>query len=323
MRVLIAGGAGFVGSNLCGRLISLNHEVCCLDNLATGRRENIQHLERDGRFQFRFHDVTRFIDFQGPLDAVVHLASPASPVDYARLPIETLEAGSLGTRNTLELAKATGARFLLASTSEVYGDPTVNPQNEDYWGNVNPVGPRAVYVEAKRFAEALTLAYHRSHGLDTRITRIFNTYGPRMRPDDGRVISNFVVQALRSEDLTIYGDGIQTRSFCFVADLVEGLTRLLLSDAAAATSENLNSLEGLHGPINIGNPHEIRIKDIARLIIQLTGTTSRIAWRPLPAEDPKVRCPDITRAQALLGWQPRVNLEDGLAATIDYFRGVC
>jgi dTDP-glucose 4,6-dehydratase len=323
MRVLIAGGAGFVGSNLCGRLISLNHEVCCLDNLATGRRENIQHLERDGRFQFRFHDVTRFIDFQGPLDAVVHLASPASPVDYARLPIETLEAGSLGTRNTLELAKATGARFLLASTSEVYGDPTVNPQNEDYWGNVNPVGPRAVYVEAKRFAEALTLAYHRSHGLDTRITRIFNTYGPRMRPDDGRVISNFVVQALRSEDLTIYGDGTQTRSFCFVADLVEGLTRLLLSDAAAATSENLNSLEGLHGPINIGNPHEIRIKDIARLIIQLTGTTSRIAWRPLPAEDPKVRCPDITRAQALLGWQPRVNLEDGLAATIDYFRGVC
>ena len=317
---MITGGAGFVGSHLCEKFLSLGHTVYCLDNLVTGKRGNVQHLERDRNFQFGLHDVSRYIDVPGPVDAVLHLASPASPVDYLQLPIQTLKVGALGTHNALGLAKAKGARFLLASTSEVYGDPLVNPQPESYWGNVNPVGPRGVYDEAKRFAEAMTLAYHRYHGIDVRIARIFNTYGPRMRPQDGRVVSNFIVQALKGESLTVYGDGTQTRSFCYVSDLVEGLACLALADAATPESDDASGLDGIHGPVNLGNPVEMTIADIAQIILRLTGSRSSIERQPLPVDDPKVRRPDIGRARSLLGWTPHVSLEEGLRSTIKYFR---
>ncbi len=320
MRVVITGGAGFLGSHLCERLLALGHQVDCIDNLVTGKRQNIQHLEKDRNFQFQAQDVTQYIGVDGSVDAVVHLASPASPSDYLRLPIQTLKVGALGTHNALGLAKAKRARSLLASTSEVYGDPLVNPQPEDYWGNVNPLGPRGVYDEAKRFAESLTLAYHRTHGMDTRIARIFNTYGPRMRPNDGRVISNFVVQALRGENLTVYGDGSQTRSFCYVSDMVEGLTRLVLAGPEPRGSLATGGLDGIHGPINLGNSVEMKVSDIAQLILRLTGSSSRIERLPLPVDDPKVRCPDITRAHRLLNWKPQVDLGTGLQATIAYFR---
>lgn len=320
MRVVVTGGAGFVGSHLCEKFLNLGHTVYCLDNLVTGNRENIRHLEKDRNFQFGLHDVSRYIDVPGPVDAVLHLASPASPVDYLELPIQTLKVGSLGTHNALGLAKAKQARLLLSSTSEVYGDPLVNPQPESYWGNVNPVGPRGVYDEAKRFAEAMTLAYHRYHGIDVRIARIFNTYGPRMRPHDGRVVSNFIVQALKGESLTVYGDGTQTRSFCYVSDLVEGLARLALADPGSAESNGASGLDGIHGPVNLGNPLEMSVADIAQVILRLTGSSSRIEHKPLPVDDPKVRRPDIARAQRLLGWTPQVSLEDGLSSTIQYFR---
>jgi len=320
LRVVITGGAGFVGSHLCERFLSLGHTVYCLDNLVTGKRENIQHLEKDRNFQFGLHDVSRYIDVPGPVDAVLHLASPASPVDYLQLPIQTLKVGALGTHNALGLAKAKAARFLLASTSEVYGDPLVNPQPESYWGNVNPVGPRGVYDEAKRFAEAMTLAYHRYHGIDVRIARIFNTYGPRMRPQDGRVVSNFIVQALKGESLTVYGDGTQTRSFCYVSDLVEGLERLALADPSRAGSNGSSQLGGIHAPVNLGNPVEMTVVDIALVILRLTGSSSRIEHKPLPVDDPRMRRPDIGRAQSLLAWTPQVELEEGLRSTIQYFR---
>ncbi len=320
MRVVITGGAGFLGSHLCEKFLSLGHTVCCLDNLVTGNRENIQHLDGDRSFQFGLHDVSRYIDVPGPVDAVLHFASPASPVDYLQLPIQTLKVGALGTHNALGLAKAKRARFLLASTSEVYGDPLVNPQPESYWGNVNPVGPRGVYDEAKRFAEAMTLAYHRYHGIDVRIARVFNTYGPRMRPDDGRVVSNFIVQALRGESLTVYGDGTQTRSFCYVSDLVEGLARLALADPGPAGSDGASGLDGIHGPVNLGNPVEMTVADIAQVILRLTASSSRIEYKPLPVNDPRMRRPDIGRAQRLLGWSPQVSLEEGLRKTVQYFR---
>jgi dTDP-glucose 4,6-dehydratase len=278
-------------------------------------------LESHPGFKFLLHDVTKPIEVDGAVDAVMHFASPASPVDYLRLPIQTLKVGSLGTHNALGLAKARGARFLLASTSEVYGDPEMSPQAEDYWGRVNPVGPRGVYDEAKRFAEALTLAYHRTHNLDTRIARIFNTYGPQMRPYDGRVISNFIVQAIHGEDLTIYGDGTQTRSFCYVSDLVEGIIRLLLHSAQREES-SLKPCEVIHQPVNLGNPAEISIAETAAIIIRLTQSSSRIVHHPLPVDDPRCRRPDISRARNLLGWEPHVSLEDGLGQTIDYFRGL-
>jgi dTDP-glucose 4,6-dehydratase len=318
--VVITGGAGFVGSHLCEKFLSLDHAVCCLDNLVTGKRENIRRFEKESNFQFVLHDVSRYIDVPGPADAVLHLASPASPVDYLQLPIQTLKVGALGTHNALGLAKAKQARFLLASTSEVYGDPLVNPQPESYWGNVNPVGPRGVYDEAKRFAEAMTLAYHRYHGIDVRIGRIFNTYGPRMRPQDGRVVSNLVVQALKGENLTVYGDGSQTRSFCYVSDLVEGLTRLALADPGGPESDGVSRLDGIHGPVNLGNPLEMTVAEIARVILRLTGSSSRIEHRPLPVDDPRMRQPDISRARRLLGWMPQVSLEEGLRNTIQYFR---
>ena len=319
MRVVITGGAGFLGSHLCEQLLALGHQVCCVDSLITGRLENVAGFESHPGFKFIRHDVTKPIEVEGAVDAVMHFASPASPVDYLRLPIQTLKVGSLGTHNALGLAKARGARFLLASTSEVYGDPEVSPQAEDYWGRVNPVGPRGVYDEAKRFAEALTLAYYRTHRLDTRIARIFNTYGPRMRPYDGRVISNFIVQALQGKDLTIYGGGTQTRSFCYVSDLVEGITRLLIHNAE---SEELSPgpSDAIHRPINLGNPAEISIAETAALIIRLTQSSSRMAHHPLPVDDPKCRRPDISRARDLLSWEPHVSLEEGLGRTIDYFR---
>ena len=319
MRVVITGGAGFLGSHLCEQLLALGHQVCCVDSLITGRLENVAGFESHPGFKFIRHDVTKPIEVEGAVDAVMHFASPASPVDYLRLPIQTLKVGSLGTHNALGLAKARGARFLLASTSEVYGDPEVSPQAEDYWGRVNPVGPRGVYDEAKRFAEALTLAYYRTHRLDTRIARIFNTYGPRMRPYDGRVISNFIVQAIQGKDLTIYGDGTQTRSFCYVSDLVEGITRLLIHNAE---SEELSPgpSDAIHRPINLGNPAEISIAETAALIIRLTQSSSRMAHHPLPVDDPKCRRPDISRARDLLSWEPHVSLEEGLGRTIDYFR---
>jgi dTDP-glucose 4,6-dehydratase len=290
-----------------------------VDSLITGRLENITAVENHPGFTFHRQDVTKPMEVEGPVDAVMHFASPASPVDYLRLPIQTLKVGSLGTHNALGLAKARGARFLLASTSEVYGDPEVSPQAEDYWGRVNPVGPRGVYDEAKRFAEALTLAYHRTHGLDTRIARIFNTYGPRMRPYDGRVISNFVVQALQGKDLTIYGDGTQTRSFCYVSDLVEGTIRLLFHNAAR--EETSPATPGaIHQPVNLGNPTEISIVETAALIIRLTRSSSGMVHHPLPVDDPKCRRPDISRARDLLNWEPRVSLEEGLDQTIAYFR---
>ncbi len=305
-RIVVTGGAGFIGSHLCERFLAEGHEVICIDNLVTGNADNIAHLFADARFSFIPQDVTTYLHVKGELDAILHFASPASPTDYLELPIQTLKVGSLGTHKALGLAKEKSARLLLASTSEVYGDPLVHPQTEDYWGNVNPIGPRGVYDEAKRFAEALVMAYQRSHGLETRIGRIFNTYGPRMRLRDGRVVPNFISQALRGEDLTVYGDGSQTRSFCFVADLVEGICRLLRSD--------------YDGPVNLGNPQEMSVLDFAKLIIALTGSRSRIAFRPLPADDPQVRQPDIRLARRVLEWQPQVPLEIGLRQTIAYFR---
>jgi dTDP-glucose 4,6-dehydratase len=308
MRLLVTGAGGFLGSHLCDRLLAAGHTVVGMDNFLTGNPANVAHLEGNTRFKVLRHDVSMFIDVPGPLDGVLHFASPASPIDYLEHPIPTLKVGSLGTHNSLGLAKEKGARFLLASTSEVYGDPLVHPQPESYWGNVNPVGPRGVYDEAKRFAEALTMAYHRSHTLDTRIVRIFNTYGPRMRPHDGRVVSNFIVQALRDEPLTVYGDGSQTRSFCYVDDLVEGIMRLFERGSA--------------DPTNLGNPHEFTVRQLAERVLALTASKSRIVERPLPIDDPQVRQPDITRARETLGWEPKVDLDDGLRRTIEYFRGV-
>jgi len=308
MRVLVTGAAGFLGSHLCDRLLADGHRVIAMDNYLTGNSGNLAHLRSEPAFQFVLHDVTNFIEVQGPLDGVLHFASPASPVDYLDYPIQTLKVGSLGTHKALGLSRAKGARFLLASTSEVYGDPLVHPQPESYWGNVNPVGPRGVYDEAKRFAEALTMAYHRSHRLDTRVVRIFNTYGPRMRPLDGRVVSNFIVQALKGEPLTIYGDGSQTRSFCYVDDLIDGIARLFE--------------RGGPDPTNLGNPHEFTVRQLAQLVLRLTGSRSPMVEHPLPTDDPKVRQPDITRARETLGWEPRVSLEDGLTRTIAYFREI-
>ncbi len=305
-RILITGGAGFIGSHLCERFLGNGDEVICMDNLITGSADNIAHLFPNSRFSFIPQDITTYIYVKGPLDAILHFASPASPIDYLELPIQTLKVGSLGTHKALGLAKEKGARFLLASTSEVYGDPLIHPQKEDYWGNVNPIGPRGVYDEAKRFAEAMTMAYHRFHKVETRIVRIFNTYGPRMRLNDGRVVPNFVSQALNGEDLTVYGDGGQTRSFCYVSDLVEGIIHLLHSD--------------YDEPVNIGNPREMSVLQFARVIIALTGSQSQIAFKPLPIDDPKVRQPDIGLARRLLGWEPQVALEDGLTETISYFK---
>ena len=304
-RIVVTGGAGFIGSHLCEALLDRGDSVVAIDNLRTGDLANIRHL-RDREFEFLRHDVTRYIEVEGPVDFVLHFASPASPIDYLELPIQTLKVGSLGTHNALGLAKAKGAKFLLASTSEVYGDPLEHPQTEKYWGNVNPIGPRGVYDEAKRFAEAMTLAYHRYHGLDTRIVRIFNTYGPRMRLRDGRAVPAFMSQALRGDDVTIFGDGSQTRSFCFVSDLVAGLLKLM----AAATNE----------PVNIGNPHEVSIAEIAQTIIRLVNSRSQLVYQPLPVDDPKQRRPDITRARTLLGWEPQVGLDEGLLKTVDYFK---
>jgi dTDP-glucose 4,6-dehydratase len=306
-KVMITGGAGFIGSHLSERFLADGHEVLCVDNFVTGNPDNIAHLLPDRRFSFIHQDVTQYIYVKGPLDTILHFASPASPVDYLELPIQTLKVGSLGTHKALGLAKEKGARFLLASTSEVYGDPLVHPQSEQYWGNVNPIGPRGVYDEAKRFAEALTMAYHRTHKIPTRIVRIFNTFGPRMRTKDGRVVPNFITQALRGEDITVYGDGKQTRSFCYVTDLVEGIVRLLNSD--------------YDGPVNLGNPREMTVLDFAKTIVRLTASASRIVHRPLPVDDPKVRQPDIRLARELLRWEPTVDVEGGLRTTIDYFRG--
>jgi dTDP-glucose 4,6-dehydratase len=303
---VVTGGAGFLGSHLCDLLLAKGHSVICLDNLITGNTANIEHLAGREGFKFIKHDVTEYIYLQGPVDFIFHFASPASPIDYLELPIQTLKVGALGTHKALGLARAKKARFLLASTSEVYGDPLIHPQNESYWGNVNPVGPRGVYDEAKRFAEAMTMAYRRAHGVDTKIVRIFNTYGPRMRLKDGRVVPAFVGEALRGEPLTVFGDGSQTRSFCYVADLLDGIYRL-------ATSEE-------SGPINIGNPAEMTIRQFAETIRRLTGTSAPIVYRDLPVDDPKVRQPDITKARELLGWAPKVDLETGLKITIDYFK---
>ncbi len=306
MRIVITGAAGFLGSHLVDRFLAEGHEVVGVDNFVTGTRRNLEHLEDEPRFTLVEHDVSLPLFLEGEVDGILHFASPASPVDYLELPIQTLKVGSLGTHNMLGLAKAKGARFLLASTSEVYGDPEVHPQPESYWGHVNPIGPRGVYDEAKRFAEAMTMAYHRYHGLDTRIVRIFNTYGPRMRPADGRVVSNFVVQALRGEPLTVYGDGSQTRSFCFVEDEVEGIHRLFHAP--------------VHEPVNVGNPREYTVRELAEIVVEETGSSSPIQERPLPQDDPKVRQPDIARAREILGWEPRVDLREGLRRTIPYFR---
>ncbi len=307
MRILVTGGAGFLGSHLCDYLVEKNHDVICIDNLITGNTENISHLMGHERFRFIRYDVTEYMFIPGRLDAILHFASPASPVDYLEYPIQTLKVGSLGTHKALGLAREKGARFLLASTSEVYGDPLVHPQTEDYWGNVNPIGPRGVYDEAKRFAEAISMAYQRTHGVEVRIVRIFNTYGPRMRMNDGRVVPNFIKQALCGEPITVFGDGSQTRSFCYWSDLVEGIYRLLLSDA--------------DGPVNIGNPTEHTILQFAERIIELTGSSSQIIHKRLPEDDPKVRRPDISRARKILGWEPQIDLDEGLRRTIDYFRG--
>ena len=308
MKVLITGAAGFLGSHLCDRFLADGHAVVGLDNFLTGHPDNIAHLIGHERFSFVRHNISEFTYIAGALDGVLHFASPASPVDYLRMPIQTMKVGSLGTHNALGIALAKGARFFLASTSEVYGDPLVHPQPESYWGNVNPIGPRGCYDEAKRFAEAMTMAYQRAQGVDTRIVRIFNTYGPRMRPGDGRVVSNFIVQALHGQPLTVYGDGSQTRSFCYIADEIEGLYRLY------------HSAERM--PVNIGNPHEFTVRQLAELVVELTGTSAPIITLPLPADDPKVRKPDITRARALLGWDPAVQLREGLVRTIEYFRGL-
>lgn len=307
-RVLITGAAGFLGSHLCDRFIKDGYHVLAMDNLITGRLKNIEHLFHLEKFEFHNNDVSKFIDVSGELDYILHFASPASPIDYLKIPIQTLKVGSLGVHNCLGLAKAKGARILIASTSEVYGDPTVHPQSEEYWGNVNPVGPRGVYDEAKRFQEAITMAYHNFHGLETRIIRIFNTYGPRMRLNDGRVLPAFIGQALRGEDLTIFGDGSQTRSFCYVDDLVEGIVRLLLSDYVY--------------PINVGNPSEITISQFAEEIIQLTGTKQSIIYKDLPVDDPKQRQPDISKAREILKWEPKINRAEGLKVTYEYFKGL-
>ena len=307
-RILITGAAGFLGSNLCDRFINAGYHVIGMDNLITGSMRNIEHLFKLKEFEFYHHDVSRFVNVPGPLDYILHFASPASPIDYLKIPIPTLKVGSLGTHNLLGLAVAKKSRILVASTSEVYGDPQVHPQNEDYWGNVNPVGPRGVYDEAKRFQEAMTMAYHNVHGIETRIIRIFNTYGPRMRLNDGRALPAFIGQAMRGEDLTVFGDGNQTRSFCYVDDLVEGIYRLLLSD--------------YHLPMNIGNPDEITISEFAEEIIRLTGTTQKIIYKPLPQDDPKQRQPDITRARQILGWEPKISRADGLKRTLEYFKSL-
>lgn len=307
-RILITGAAGFLGSHLCDRFIRDGFHVIGMDNLITGRLKNIEHLFGLEHFEFYHHDVSKFIHVPGKLDYILHFASPASPIDYLKIPIQTLKVGSLGVHNCLGLAKAKGARVLIASTSEVYGDPTVHPQPEEYWGNVNPVGPRGVYDEAKRFQEAITMAYHNFHGLETRIVRIFNTYGPRMRLNDGRVLPAFIGQALRGEDLTVFGDGSQTRSFCYVDDLIEGIVRLLKSDYAY--------------PVNIGNPSEITISQFAEEIIQLTGTNQKVIYKDLPVDDPKQRQPDITKAKEILNWEPKVNRSEGLKITYDYFKSL-
>ncbi len=308
MRTLITGGAGFLGSHLCDYLMEKGHDVICIDNLLTGSSENIEHCIGNSKFTFIKHNVSEYIYIGGEIDNVLHFASPASPLDYLKLPIQTLKVGSLGTLNAIGVAKDKKARFLLASTSEVYGDPLVHPQTEDYWGNVNPVGPRGVYDEAKRFAEAMVMAYHRSHGVDTRIVRIFNTYGSRMRINDGRALPAFISQALNGKDLTVFGDGSQTRSFCYVSDLVEGIHRLLVSDVT--------------DPVNIGNPIEIKLIDVAKEILEMTGSKSKIIFKPLPIDDPKCRQPDITKAKKLLNWVPEVSRTDGLKKTIEYFRSV-
>ena len=304
-RTLITGGAGFLGSHLCEYFLNKGHEVICMDNLITGSIENISHIKSEN-FQFVKHNVSEFIDLEGELDYILHFASPASPIDYLELPIQTLKVGALGTHNALGLAKSKKATLLLASTSEVYGDPLIHPQPEEYWGNVNPIGPRGVYDEAKRFAEAITMAYHRTHGINTKIVRIFNTYGPRMRVNDGRAIPNFLKQALTGKDLTVYGDGSQTRSFCFVSDLVEGLYRLLMSEQ--------------NYPVNIGNPNEMTVKEMADKILQATNSKSKIIRVPLPEDDPKIRQPDITRAKKHLNWEPVVSLDEGLQSTLKYFK---
>ena len=306
MRTLITGGAGFIGSHLCERFLEMGHEVICVDNLITGALSNIEHLRTNDRFAFIRHDISHPLEMDGPIDIILHFASPASPVDYLQFPIQTLKVGSLGTHNTLGLAKLKNARYLVASTSEVYGDPEIHPQREDYWGNVNPVGVRGCYDESKRFAEAMVMAYHRAHAVDTRIIRIFNTYGPRMRLDDGRVLPNFMGQALRGEPLTIYGDGSQTRSFCYVDDLVEGIARLIMKT--------------FHDPVNLGNPDEVTILEFAHEILKLSGSKSAFDYRPLPQDDPKLRKPDITRARELLGWEPKINRHEGLQRTLDYFQ---
>ncbi len=308
MRIVVTGAAGFLGSHLVDVLLSRGYEVVGIDNFITGSQSNIERFRKHSSFTFLHRDVSTYIAIDGPVDGMMHFASPASPIDYLQLPIQTLKVGSLGTHNALGLAKAKGARFLLASTSEVYGDPQVSPQSESYWGHVNPVGPRGVYDEAKRFAEAMTMAYHRVHGLDTRIVRIFNTYGSRMRPYDGRVVSNFIVQALKGEALTVYGDGSQTRSFCYVDDQIEGIVRLFE--------------RGDEHPTNIGNPREFRVRDLADMVLRLTNSSSQIVFKALPVDDPKQRRPDISRAKALLGWEPTVSLEDGLEKTIEYFRRI-
>ena len=305
---LITGAAGFLGSHLCDRFIKEGHHVIAIDNLITGDIKNIKHHFSNKDFEFIEHDVTKHIEIAGKLDYILHFASPASPIDYLKIPIQTLKVGALGTHNCLGLAKAKKARMLVASTSEVYGDPLVHPQNEDYWGNVNPVGPRGVYDEAKRYMEAITMAYHSFHGVDTRIVRIFNTYGPRMRLNDGRALPAFIGQALRGENLTVFGDGSQTRSFCFVNDLVEGIYRLLMSD--------------YHMPVNVGNPDEITLKDFAEEILALTGNKVKIIYKPLPVDDPKQRQPDITRAKQLLGWEPTISRKEGLKITYEYFRSL-
>jgi len=305
-RYLITGGAGFIGSHLCESFLNQGHEVLCMDNYSTGAKNNIAPFLKNPRFRFIDHNVSRYIEVQEPVDFVLHFASPASPVDYLELPIPTLKVGALGTHNTLGLAKSKNAIYLLASTSEVYGDPLVRPQNEEYWGNVNPIGPRGVYDEAKRFAEAMTMAYHRYHGLNSRIVRVFNTYGPRMRLRDGRVVPNFIMQALKSEPLTVYGEGQQTRSFQYVDDLIAGLNLLLEADH--------------HLPVNIGNPHEMTVLEFAKKIIELTESKSTIVYKPLPEDDPQVRQPDISKAKRILGWEPKIVLEEGLLKTIDYFR---
>jgi dTDP-glucose 4,6-dehydratase len=306
VRTIITGGAGFIGSHLCERFLSRGHEVICVDNLITGTLSNVEHLRSNDRFIFIRHDISHPLEIDGPIDNVLHFASLASPVDYLRFPIQTLKVGSLGTHITLGLAKLKSSRFMLASTSEVYGDPEQHPQREDYWGNVNPIGVRGCYDESKRFAEAIVMAYHRTHGVNSKIIRIFNTYGPKMRLDDGRVLPNFMGQALRGEPLTVYGDGSQTRSFCYVDDLVDGIEKVLFTD--------------FHDPVNLGNPTEITILDFAQEILRLSGSSSKIVYRPLPQDDPKLRRPDITRARQLLGWEPKVDRTEGLKRTLAYFQ---